>query len=1654
MLDALRAVFSTEPFVPHGHCYLWKTGLVGLHITTDALIALAYYSIPVTLFYFVRQRKDLPFKWIFLLFGVFIISCGTTHLLEIWTLWHPAYWLSGGVKAITALISVFTAIELVPVIPKVLALPSPAELQQLNEKLQISQARVAGIVDTASDAIISIDTHQRITLFNRAAEKVFGYTAKEALGQPLDLLLPERFAGLHCQNVNRFNAQNGNMRRMGERSEIFGRRKDGSEFPAEASISKLEVADEKVFTAFLRDISDRKQVEAKLQEQQQFLRQVIDTNPNLIFVKDRDGKFILVNQAVADIYETTVENLIGKTDADFSFNLAEAAEYAQSDRQVMQTLQPLVNLEENVTTSTGMVRCLQTTKKPLVSADGQARYVLGVASDITALKQTEAALRLTDFSFESSSVSAAWIRPDASIARVNAAACQLLGYSRQELQSMYVYELDPNFPVERWPQHWQELKQQKHLNFVTQQLTKDGRVLPVEVTLNYVEYDGEEYNFASMQDISARLQAEAGLRESEERFRSAFDYSAIGMALLSIEGRWLQVNSALCEIIGYSEAELFTLTFQDITHPDDLATDLAQVHQLVTGEIRTYQMEKRYIHKQGQIVWVLLNVSLVRNSCNEPLYFISQIQDVTERKSSEAALRESEERWRYALEGNGDGLWDWNAQTNEVFFSRQWKAMLGFAEDEIGSDLSEWDKRVHPNDRVDVYARIEKHFSGEAPQYISEHRVMCKDGSYKWILDRGIVMSRDQNGKPLRVMGTHTDISNRKQAEEKLRQSENTKRAMIQAIPDLLIRMRKDGTQLELINQGCVHFVGVETTFGGSNVADVLPFDVARKRLCCANQALETGEVQFHEYQLSADGQQYYEEARVVPLQADEVLVMVRDITDRKQMEQALQDSETRFRTLIEDLQVGVVVHGSQAEILLCNSKALELLGLTEAQVLGKTSFDPDWKVIHEDGSPFPGTDHPSVQAIVTGRSVSNVIMGIYRPQQADYVWLLVDAEPRLDEEGNVQQVICTFTNISDRQAALRERERVEAELKAQQAFLRQIIDVVPNNIFVKNEEGQLLVVNQASASIHGATVETMIGKRETDFNPNFSAEQLEEFLTVNRQVMQTRQPHVDFSQAIMSSTGETRWYQTVISPLIDIDGQVTGVIGATTDVTALKQAEQVLQQAKETAEAANNAKSIFLANMSHELRTPLNVILGFVQVMQQDPVLTPEQRESLQIIRRSSDYLLSLINDVLDLSKIEAGHITLDESRVDFIDLLQSLEQMFRQRAETKGLQLHLKLAPNLPRYVMIDANKLRQVLINLLGNAIKFTKQGHVSLQVEVRDGRTETSLNSASSLRESPIALHFQVSDTGIGIAPAELESIFSAFVQTQAGKTSPDGTGLGLTISRKFVHLMGGGITVQSTLGRGSTFAFTIPVHLAQLTDTTVDNPVPFPSRQVIGLAPNQPTYRILVVDDQPENRKLLVKLLTQIGLEVREAANGEEAVTQWQQWQPHLIYMDIRMPRLNGYEATQQIRAMASDDQAPIIIALTAQASRSDRTLALSAGCNDYLSKPFKKDVLLAKMAEHLGLKYLRATEQIAALNETKLPPAPLLTPSDLAGMPSSWIAALRHAAQLCEDTRIEDLIRQIPAERTALIQGLRQLAQTYSFKQIINLTASRSTGND
>ena len=404
------------------------------------------------------------------------------------------------------------------------------------------------------------------------------------------------------------------------------------------------------------------------------------------------------------------------------------------------------------------------------------------------------------------------------------------------------------------------------------------------------------------------------------------------------------------------------------------------------------------------------------------------------------------------------------------------------------------------------------------------------------------------------------------------------------------------------------------------------------------------------------------------------------------------------------------------------------------------------------------------------------------------------------------------------------------------------------------------------------------------------------------------------------------------------------------------------LAEAKETAEEATKAKSIFLANMSHEIRTPMNAIIGFSQLMLRDRDLTKEQEENVNIICRSGDHLLSLINNILDMSKIEAGKMELDEGNFDLFHLFDDLEAMFRLRAQDKGLKLIFDTDENVPQYIRADDGKMRQVFVNLIGNALKFTEEGGISIRsrYEKDDGDIEW--------------LRLEVQDSGCGVAQEELDKLFGAFDQTSSGVKSKQGTGLGLAISREFVRLMGGDMTVSSVVGEGTTFHFSIRIAIVDASEVQTDIGVDF--RTVIGLQPGQPAFKILIADDAVQTRQHLSSLLKPIGFDVRSVSNGEEAAMLWNRWQPDLIWMDIRMPKMDGFEATKLIRSQSGGDRVKII-AFTASVFQDELQKVFDAGCDDFMRKPFKEFEAFDKIKEHLGVEYVY--QELSDDEESKSP---------------------------------------------------------------------------
>jgi PAS domain S-box-containing protein len=617
------------------------------------------------------------------------------------------------------------------------------------------------------------------------------------------------------------------------------------------------------------------------------------------------------------------------------------------------------------------------------------------------------------------------------------------------------------------------------------------------------------------------------------------------------------------------------------------------------------------------------------------------------------------------------------------------------------------------------------------------------------------------------------------------------------------------------------------------------------------------------------------------------------------------------------------------------------------------------------------------------------------------------------------------MATIGTQLARVIERSRAEDALKQSEQRFRSVAETAKDAIITADARGSVVTWNHAAQSMFGHSEAEMRGQPLTLIIPE-----------------RLRAKHSAGMKRIREG-GEAH----AIGRTIELDGlrrdgsefplelSLAGwqigderfFTGILRDISERRQQEQRLQKAtcelarsERAAVEANRAKSLFLANMSHELRTPLNAILGFVQLMERDPSLSSQQREHLGVVSRSGEHLLGLINNVLSISKIEAGEASVNACDFSLRSLLESVRELFHARAESRGLTLAFDLDGELPERVHADEGKLRQVLINLVGNAVKFTDAGSVTVRVGWRDGRGR-----------------FEIDDTGPGIAPEDAERIMQPFVQAQAGTRAREGAGLGLAISRQFVRLLGGELELRSQPGRGTGFSFEIALPLATEPATR-----PPSSRRVRALAPDQPELRVLVVDNSEDNRRLMVSLLALVGVHVAEAADGKQAVEAWERLRPQLIWMDMRMPVLDGYQATRQIRSRERERglARTLIIALTASAFEHDRPAILAAGCDDVVLKPFREAQIFDGLERWLGARFVYDTPA-----PEPAPTATLLSPARLASLPGASLAQLRRALDAGDDLLALETLDGLATHDAELTDELARMVRGFRLDELLSM---------
>lgn len=774
------------------------------------------------------------------------------------------------------------------------------------------------------------------------------------------------------------------------------------------------------------------------------------------------------------------------------------------------------------------------------------------------------------------------------------------------------------------------------------------------------------------------------------------------------------------------------------------------------------------------------------------------------------------------------------------------------------------------------------------------------------------------------------------------------------------------------------------------------------------------------------------------------------DITERKEAQEALRLSEARYRAILEDQTDLIARYLPDGTVTFVNQAYCRFFGTVREEIVDQ-HYSP---VIFEE-------DREDVAFLINTISASNPVVTVENRVfvHGEVRWTQWVNRGIFDENGQIVEYQGVGRDIS-------QRKRIEEALKASEHFLQKVAHTVPQVLYLLDlSQNTTIYLNRQCDAVLGYSPEEIYSSSgDWLINCIHPDDRHLYYNITSRFINLTDNEILATEYRFRHKNGEWRWLQArEVVFARDANGVPTQILGAIEDISVSKMAEVLLAQAKEAAEAANKAKSVFLANMSHELRTPLNVILGFSRLMSNDTNFSKEQQENLNIICRSGEHLLALINQVLELSKIEAGRETLNESNFDLYYLLVLLEDMFSLKAKDKGLQLTFEHEANVPQYIRTDEAKLRQVLINLLNNAIKFTDAGRVSLKVsiDIREMGMDnpTQLNEENSIL-SVYNTHLicEISDTGVGIAPEEFDKLFKPFVQTTSSQQAQEGTGLGLAISCQFVHLMGGEITVIShgqvftksekklnvtffdESQKGATFKINIPVGICN--ENEVEK-LP-QSRRAIGLAPNEPEYRMLVVDDNYYNRKLLVKILANLNFQVREACDGKQAIEIWQSWEPHLIWMDMRMPVMDGYEATKQIKA-TTKGQATAVIAITASVLEEEKTVILSAGCDDFVRKPFQEQTIFDIMTKHLGVSYVYESLELDSHPEN-VAGEPLNLTSVLTAMSRKWIVKLHQAALDADSDKVSKLLGEIPSSYVLELQTLRDWVKKFEFEKILDLT--------
>ncbi len=1015
-------------------------------------------------------------------------------------------------------------------------------------------------------------------------------------------------------------------------------------------------------------------------------------------------------------------------------------------------------------------------------------------------------------------------------------------------------------------------------------------------------------------DITAQNRAAKELRESEEKFRIAFDNAPTGMSIIGPDGRsYLAANPLLCEMFGYTEAEFLGNTISLVTHPDDEARSNEWIRKKMNNEPVEEDFEKRYIHKDGHIIWGLVRAQWIRNKDGSTRMAIAHITDITERKNAEVALRESEKKFRSMIEHSAEAITLINQKGEVIYESPSVIKLTGYsAKDRIGKSALE---RVFSEDRMKIKDLLTKIASEEGKTLSAKFRGIRKNGTIWWI--EGTATNELQNPNVGAIIVNFRDITLRKEAEDRLRLTQfgidNSQIAVFQIDDNGNIYYANEqackslGYSKEEIMKLCI--TDFDTTF------DMIKWKEHRK--ITSQQGSRTIET-FHRRK---DGTTFPVEVTINIVEYEgnrHSFSFARDMTERKKAEEAIRASEERFRSIFERGNFGLTLADRNFKFINANPAFCKMIGYS-VEELTKMSFADITPKERVD------IDKENVIALSQDRLMEYKTEKQYVRKDGRLFWGSLVSTAVHDKEGEIIIYIAMVLDIT-------EQKRAEEALKISEEKYRSIVETTSEWIWELDLEGNHTYCNRSVEEILGYPVEKFMQNNTFDL---IDAEDRETSRQKLSEHIRSKSGWRNWIIRWKHKNGSLRYLESNADPIFNQEGNVIGFRGVDRDITERKQAEEELQKAKEKAEESDRLKTSFLANMSHEIRTPMNGILGFTELLK-DPDLTgKEQSKYIEVIQHSGERMLSIINDLIDISKIEAGQVELTIIPTSINKMLDALYEFFLPEAEKKNLNLILKKELTDSRSIIeTDEIKLNQIFTNLIKNALKYTDSGQIILGYRVQND-----------------SIIFYIQDSGIGIKPEYHKIIFERFLQGEINSERPiEGSGLGLSISKAFVEMLGGKIWVESELGKGSIFYVSLPYNY--ITDTYKN--VISANKQTEKILSD---FVILIAEDDDISYRYLEEILIKKNIKILRANTGTEVVNLVNS-NPEigLILMDIKMPVMNGFEATKIIKRHRPDLP---IIAQTAYAGANDCQRAIEAGCDDYIAKPINKDLLLTKIRKLL-----------------------------------------------------------------------------------------------